>query len=151
MAEGLAAGPIPGTVQCVLNGWGTLQVLHLESRSLGESPPHYFDDRDEKLLHDLIVACRDRKRALGLLEKCRDKIGESSPASASLSELVALMRGSWQDCDAILAKIPIVTEAAIPFGLTDVGKRLRGALVALAQATTERQRGGAVNAPGGRA
>jgi hypothetical protein len=151
MAEGLAAGPIPGKVHCVFNGWGTIQVLHLESHSLGGSPPRYFDNRDEELLHDMIVACRDRKRALGLLMKCQQKLGDASPAAPSLAELVALLRDAWQDCDAIQAKIPIVTQAAMPFATTDVGKRLRGALVALTQATTERQRGGAVNARGGRA
>jgi hypothetical protein len=70
---------------------------------------------------------------------------------APLAELVALVRHSWQDHAAIQAQIPVVQEASVPLATTPAGARLRGVLMALLQATTERERGGAVNARGGRA
>ena len=149
--EALAAGPRSGKVACLIQGFGPLQMVWLEESSLATSAPRHWGDRDDDLLHQWIVACRDQKRALGLLEKCLDKIGGASPASAPLAELVALVRNSWQDYAAIQAQIPVVMEASLPFAMTPAGSRLRGTLLALIQGTVERERGGAVNARGGRA
>jgi hypothetical protein len=150
-AEALAAGPRSGKVACLVEGFGPLQMVWLEESTLAMSAPRPWDDGDEDLLHQWVVACRDQKRALGVLEKCLEKVGEASPASAPLAELVALVRHSWQDHAAIQAQISVVLEASVPFATTPAGVRLRGALLALTQATTERARGGAVNAGGGRA
>jgi hypothetical protein len=68
-----------------------------------------------------------------------------------LAELVALVRTAWEDFAAIQRQIGVVRAAADPIASKPAGAKLRGILIALAQATIERERGGAVNASGGSA
>jgi len=152
LAEALDVGPQPGELPVVFNGWGAHTLLKLDTRSFTAGKGiREVGPREEDVIHERIVACRDQKRALGIFEKCLDKIGASSPASASLAELVALLRHSWRDCGAISAQIAIVQQDAYRLGPTGAGDRLRGALLALTQATIERRQGGALNTPGGTA
>jgi hypothetical protein len=150
MADALGDGSRPGQVPCIIQGWGALELSWLDARSLGTPATRYFDDDAEAVLHEYIAACRIQKRALGLLGKCVDGLGDSPP-SAPVRELVTLLRDAWGDHDAILAKILALHDMAASIFATDAGKRLRVTLLALEQATMERQRGGAVNARGGRA
>ena len=147
IAEQLAAGPHPGQINCVITGWSEPLHLRLDVRSLTVHPPREFGARQEDLIRERIEACRDQRRALGLLEKCLDKLGPASPATGPLLDLTALVRHQWQDCSAVLAAIPVVQEAAMTLGLNANADRLRVALLALTQATIERKRGGAMKAP----
>jgi hypothetical protein len=150
MADSIAAGPKQGMITCLIQGWGGVQIEHLKFAEMaaGEVREHAKSDEDQ--LREYVVACRDQKRTLGLLEKSLDRIGSSSPPSAAtVAELVALVRHEWHDCDAILAKIPQVMDALLPILTVPAAARLRRILTALLQATTERKRGGAINARGG--
>jgi hypothetical protein len=150
LADRIARGPHDAMVDVVFRGWGTTQILSLEPSSMRARAVRNFDDEDEALLHAWIVACRDQKRALGLLEKTLDALGPSATASTLLADLIALIRYQWTACAEIAALIPKVRRAAVPLGATPAATRLHGVLVALGQATTERQRGGAINSNGGK-
>jgi hypothetical protein len=150
MVEALSDGSTDN-LPCIFRGWGTQELIWFEPSSLARSPSQRpFDDSDVDHLQELVVACRDPKRALGLFKKSLESLA-ASPVAPSLRELVALVRDDWQNCQAILAKMAVVENAALPVALTEPGMRLRGALAALSQATLERERGGAVNGRGGRA
>jgi hypothetical protein len=149
MVSSLERGPGDGRIQCILQGWGTVQILNLTRASLDTRSPREFGKPEEDVLQQYIVACRDRKRALGLFEKMLDKLG-STTVSSSLADLLSLLRHDWDDCDGILAKHAVVVEASTHLDPTEATSRLRCALSALWQATTERKRGGVVNARGGK-
>lgn len=147
IAKSVAAGPEPGRVACIIQGFGKKQMdlVWLDEATMLAQAPRSWDAGDDRLLEERITACREQKRALGLLEKCLDKLGEAAPASAPLAELIALVRHSWADCAAIEAQSRVV-DAAVDAPASPAGTRLRMTLLALAQATAERKRGGVVDA-----
>ncbi len=149
MADAIAAGPKAGMITCLMQGWGVVGVHYIKMTSTTVAARQEYATPDVDRLHEYIVACREKKRALGLLEKSLDRIGSSPSSVAAVAELLAMMRHEWQDCAAILAKIPSVVDALLPVFETPEGARLRTILTALFQATTERRRGGAINARGG--
>jgi len=148
MADAIEAGPRPGTIECVFQGWGTAELVLLAERSFAGIEPDSFTDRDEEALIELIVACRDRKRALGLLKTVRGTMVPSA-ITPLLVELIALVRDDWDDFDAIVDKAERLMNAAVRESVFDKGFRLRGALLALVHATGDRKRGGPINGRGG--
>ena len=148
MADAIEAGPRPGTIECVFQGWGSAELLWLAERSFTAIGPDSFTDRDEEVLIELIVACRDRKRALGLLKNLRETMVPSS-ITPLLVELIALVRDDWDDFDAIVEKAELLMNAAVRESVFDKGFRLRAALLALVHATGDRKRGGPINGRGG--
>jgi len=149
VADTLAAGQGEGDIDCLINGWGPIQHVRVQARSLDDAP-RFYGDPDEALLLGHIAACRDRKRALGFLKKSLEKL-QTSPVTPLLVELVRLVREDWENCDAILATATEATNVSASENVPDEGFRLRATLVAILQATTERQMGGPINGPSGHA
>lgn len=149
-AQSLAAGARPGEIDCIFQGWGPLVVMTLMASSFEVRPnTRTFERRDEDLLAEYITACRDQKRALGIFEKALDKL-TAWHGHGVLAELLAMLRHRWNDCDAILESIKPVLDAFAAAGEPNANAaRLWIAANALWQATTERKRGGAINASGG--
>ena len=142
-----AAGPKEGVIHCVIDGWGGFVIRSMDMASFAAAKP--MDRAQEDMLQGWIVACRDQQRALGMFEKCLDKIGPGTPVSEPLADLLALLRHQWASHDAILAQARLLNNAAIPMPNTPARARLLGTLLALTQATAERQRGGSLNIRGG--
>ena len=148
MADAIEAGRRPGTIDCFFHGWGTAELLRLAERSFTAIGPDSFTDQHEDALIELIVACRDRKRALGLLKKQRETMVPSS-MTPLLVELIALVRDDWDNFDAIVDKAEHLKNAVVRENVFDKGFHLRAALLALVHATGDRKRGGPINGPGG--
>jgi hypothetical protein len=151
MAARLAAGGRPGEIDCIVQGFGPLLLIALPTATFEPSHPakRPFGKEDEELLAEYVAACRDRTRALRVFEKALDKL-KAGPAQLLVAELLAALRHDWDDCDAILARVEPAIDALRPSGMRDVSTvRLWLALNGLSQATTDRKRGGAINAVGG--
>jgi hypothetical protein len=134
-ADRLAA-PTPDKIDCVISGWRSTQLLRLNPSFLkSDASGSAAEKRDESV--ELAAVCRDQKRVIGLLKKRLEKM-PASIVKPLLAELVSVVRDNWQDCDGILAKAAVVTDAAAT-GSDDV--RLREALIALSLATAERKSG----------
>ncbi len=151
MVDELVARPRAGQFGCLIEGWGPMRHVWIAERLMPAEVQRPLEANGEDLLQELIVACRDQRRTLRLLEKCLDKLGEASAASPSLAELVGLVRPTWADCAAIHDQIGVVMHAFMPTSASQAELRLHRALLALAQATIERKRGGALNTRGGSA